>query len=73
MNGRPDLDVTVWDAQAEVAVGVFIRRHLASSAPPDDAAFAEDLRSWSDRLLDHGQAHLVELAAVGVVALTLVQ
>ena len=50
--------VTEWDAQAEIAVGLFIERYLATHKPPDKAAFAIDFTVWADRLIDRGQAHL---------------
>lgn len=65
-------ELTCWDARAEIAVGQFILRHLAASPPPDESAFADDLRRYSDRLLQNGQVHLAALGTAGLVALSLV-
>lgn len=52
---------TEWDGQAEIAVGLFIKRHLAAHRPPDGAVCAADLEEWADRLLHSGQRRLAAL------------
>lgn len=52
------MPVTEWDARAEIAVGLYIERYLATHRPPDDASFVADFMMWAERLVNRGQAHL---------------
>ncbi len=47
-----------WDARAEQAVGVLIRRYLHEHPPPHASRIADDLEDWSDRLIADGDARL---------------
>jgi hypothetical protein len=58
--------VALWEARAEYAVGVLIRRYLADHPPPGRSGIAFDLQHWAhalaadgrDRLRLMGQEHL---------------
>jgi hypothetical protein len=47
-----------WDARAEQAVGVRIRRYLHEHPPPHASRIADDLEDWSHRLIADGDARL---------------
>jgi hypothetical protein len=59
---------TTWDGRFEIALGDYIERFLAANPPPDGSEIADDARTWSRNLLDHGHARLDE-RRVRVVAL----
>lgn len=52
-----------WDARAEIAVGLFIRRYLADDAAPAGSRVAPDLEVWAEGLLHDGQARLAAAGA----------
>ena len=52
-----------WDARAQVAVGVMLRRYLQENPPPPDATFPPDIELWASNLLRHGEARLALLGA----------
>lgn len=54
-------DPTVWDARAEVDVGLMIGRYLAERPPPAGSAIAADLEEWGERLSRDGEARLAAL------------
>ena len=53
--------VATWEAQAEYAVGVLIRRYVAENPPPERSQVALDLQEWALALAADGQARLAAL------------
>jgi hypothetical protein len=53
--------IASWEAQAEYAVGVLIRRYLAETPAPGRSRVAQDLQRWAHALAADGQARLAEL------------
>lgn len=53
----------LWDARAELDVGLFIERYLCEHPPPSGAVFAPEFECWSSRLQSRGRERLAELGA----------
>lgn len=56
-------DPIEWDARAEVAIAVMIRRYLAENPPPRSSRVAGDLAAWAENLDLDGQARLAARGA----------
>ena len=62
-DGRRTDEAISWDAEAEAAVGAFIRRHLRERPAPPGSATAHDLEHWAERLEAHSRARRQAVAA----------
>jgi hypothetical protein len=51
-------DLALWEARAEYAVGVLIRRYLADHPPPETSGIAFDLQHWAHALALDGRERL---------------
>ncbi len=54
-------EAAVWDARAEVEVGVLILRYLQERPAPPDAGFRRDFEEWGQRLARSGRERLADL------------
>lgn len=57
------VDAVEWDARAEVAIAVMIRRYLAENPAPRSSRVADDLAAWAETLDCDGQARLAAQGA----------
>jgi hypothetical protein len=63
MEDRGCRKAAVWDARAELEVGLMISHYLQRFPAPPGSRFAEDFEAWSAALTDRGRARLAELGA----------
>jgi hypothetical protein len=51
----------VWDARAELDIGLMLRRYVAERPAPEDSRLVDDIEEWASNLAQNGRHHLGEL------------